>query len=270
MEYGININFFLSEFSLEEAAALVSKAGFTKLDYTPPVRQDDWADKMKEAMRIFDANGLSVHQTHIPFNRYGKYGDKHRLCIDRCLEATAYMGAHYAVAHGDEFDFANLTFSPEAALAYNHDYFLPCVELAQRNGYKIAFETVFEDWDRRRFTSQADELLDLILSFQSESAVCCWDFGHGHVSFRKEAPTHIRRFGKLIECVHLHDNAGHDSHQLPLTGDIDWAATMAAFKSFDYQGVMSVEYSHGHIPLCLAEQFITLTYQSTKHIWELA
>ena len=184
MEYGINIGFFTKELGMKKAAELAAKAGFTMLDYTPPVQSETWEATMKEDLKIFEANGLTVHQTHAPFNRYGQYGDKHKLCVDRCAEATGLMGAKYMVVHGDEFDFDKRPFSIEAALAYNHDFFLPYVEQGRENGYKVAFETVFEDMDRRRYTSKAEELMELITSYHSENAVCCWDFGHANVSFK--------------------------------------------------------------------------------------
>lgn len=268
MKYGINIDFFRNTIGIGKAAELVAKAGFTELDYTPVLTQDDWKAELSESLAIFAENGLTVHQTHAPFNRYGKHGDKHKLYMERCAEATELSGAKFMVVHGDEFDFANLAYSTEAALAYNHDYFLPYVERAARNGYKVAFETVFEDWDRPRFSAKAEDLLALIRSFESESAVCCWDFGHGNVAFKKEAPNHIRTFGSLIQCTHLHDNTGRDSHQLPLTGVIDWQQTLGALKESGYDGVLSVEYSHGKMPEHLAGAFIDLTYKTTKHIWE--
>ena len=269
MEYGINIRFFEKELGLKRAAELVAKAGFTQLDYTPPVLEDTWKEQMTEAAKIFADNGLTVHQTHAPFNRYGRYGALHKTCIDRCVETVEFFGAKFMVAHGDEFDFEHLTFSPEAALDYNYQYYLPYVERAKANGYKVAFETVFEDGSRRRYTSKADELMDLIMAFNNETVVCCWDFGHANVSFRKEAPDQVRRFGSLIQCTHLHDNSGIDAHQMPMTGDINWKATMQAFHAVGYNGVMSVEYSHGSMPACLTEEFINLTYKAASYAWEL-
>lgn len=268
MEYGINVRFFEKALGLRKAAELVAKAGFTQLDYTPLVLEDTWKTQMTEAAKIFADNGLTVHQTHAPFNRYGTYGDMHKTCIDRCVEATEVLGAKFMVAHGDEFDFENRTFAPEAALEYNHQLFLPYVERAKRNGYKVAFETVFEDGNRRRYTSFADELLDLIASYNSETVVCCWDFGHANVSFKKDAPNQVRRFGSLIQCTHLHDNSGIDAHQMPMTGDIKWPETMAAFHEVGYSGVMSIEYSHGSMPACLLEEYIDLTYKAAKCAWE--
>ena len=92
MEYGININSLRRELSLAQAAELVARAGFTQLDYTPPLREDTWEASMKEAAAIFADNGLTVHQTHAPFNRYGRFGDRHRLYVDRCAEATEFLG----------------------------------------------------------------------------------------------------------------------------------------------------------------------------------
>lgn len=266
MEYGININFFARTVGMQQAAELISSAGFTQLDYTPPLLDENRQKRLMEDLKIFAAYGLTVHQTHAPFNRYGRYGALHRACVERCAEITEQAGARFMVVHGDEFDFANSAFSSSEALAYNHDLFLPYVERAEKNGYKIAFETVFEDLNVRRYTSRADELLALITSFDSESAVCCWDFGHAHVAFKHDAPAVIRRFGKLIQCTHLHDNAGNDSHQLPMTGDIRWQDTMAAFRDIGYDGVMSVEYAHGNMPAALIKNFIHLTYDAVDHL----
>ena len=269
MEYGININFFANKIGLEKSAELVSKAGFTQLDYTPHIYFDTWREEMVEAMKIFDAYGLTVHQTHAPFNRYGSYKN-HALCLERCAEATEFTGAKYMVAHADEFDFDNMAFSPEAAADYNRKIYLPYVERAKAGGYKIAFETVFEDGypKGRRYTSDADELYSFIKSWNSDAVCCCWDFGHANVQFKKDAPAIIRKFGALTECTHLHDNSGNDSHQMPLTGDIDWCDTMAAFREVGYKGIMCVEYAHGSMPLELSEEFINLTFKAAKRAWE--
>jgi len=269
MEYGINIDYLIKDVSVKDAAAFLAKAGFTQLDYTPPLLEDSWETSMREAKKIFEANGLTVHQMHAPFNRYGRYGDKHALCLARCTEAAAFLGAKFIAVHGDEFDFEHCEFSPEAALAYNHELFLPYVEGVRKFGCKMAFETIFEDGSRRRFTSRADELLALIDSFPAGSAACCWDFGHAHVSFRHGAAEQMRRFGSRIQCMHLHDNTGVDAHAIPLTGDIRWQEVMGALKEIGYTGIMSLEYSHGTIPRCLMENFLTLSCNSAKHLWAM-
>ena len=170
MEYSISINFFTNQVGIRKAAELVSKAGFTQLDYNPPIFNDNWKELFKSEVEVLNEYGLKVHQAHFPFNRYGWYNN-HRELIDRLLDCGESLGVKYYAVHGDEIDFESTTFSKEAALEYNHNYFLPYVERAKKNGYKIAFETVFEDWKRNRFTSEADDLYNLITSYNSESAV---------------------------------------------------------------------------------------------------
>ena len=180
------------------------------------------------------------------------------------------MGAKFMVAHGDEYDFENRSFSAEAALEYNHNIFAPHVAQAGKYGYQVAFETVFEDCGRRRYTSDADELLALIRSFDSENAVCCWDFGHAFITFRKNMPEMIRKLGHLIRCTHVHDNNGwSDTHQMPMTGDIDWKAAMDAIREIEYPGIMSIEYAHGCMPESLLEEYIDLTHRTAAHLWSL-
>lgn len=269
--YGINVNYLARLHGLKETVAKIAAAGFTKLDYTPPLRADDWQAQMREAMRIFAAYGLTVHQTHAPYNRYGTYGEQLKTCLARCMEATAELGAAYMVVHGDEFDFAATPFSPEAALDYNHHLFRPLVEAAPKSGFCLAFETVFEDGKPfRRFTSDIAELEALIRSFDCDSAVCCWDFGHANVSFGKRQAEAIRRIGGKIRCMHLHDNTGKDAHQMPMTGDIDWSAVTAAFREIGYDGVWSVEYAHGSMPEVLMSDFLRLTCESARYLHTLS
>lgn len=185
------------------------------------------------------------------------------------MEATAYMGASYVAVHGDEFDFEHLEFSPEKALFYNHEYFLPYVEQSREIGCKMAFETVFEDNpSRRRYTSDPEELLALISSFQSEYAVCCWDFGHANVSFPLKAVQYLEKFGGLVQCTHVHDNTGVDAHGVPLTGDIDWKQMAGVLHKTGYSGVMNIEYSHGRIPEALVDEFAALSYRAVSYLWE--
>jgi sugar phosphate isomerase/epimerase len=269
MECGINVLFFSGALGVKGAAEAVSKAGFTKLDYTPHLGNDNWESQMKSELEIFKEYGLKVHQTHAPFNRYGSWGDNFGEYLERCAYATEFLGAEFMVAHGDEFDFKKMEFTPEAAMEYNRKIYLPYVERAKKNGYKVAFETVFDDCGLRRYTSRLDELYSFIKSFDSESAVCCWDFGHANVCFKRKAPEAIEKLGSLIQCTHLHDNGGNDSHQIPMSGDIDWKATMTALKNTGFNGVMSIEYAHGYMPADIAKNYIQLSYDVTKYLSEL-
>ena len=105
MEYGINLGFMLREIEIERAVELIAGAGFKWLDYTPSLIEDGWEKRAKDAFRIIESYGLSVHQTHVPFNRRNEMKDIHGELIKRCGEVTEIFGARFMVAHGDEFDF---------------------------------------------------------------------------------------------------------------------------------------------------------------------
>ena len=47
MEYGINVKFFKNALGIKREAELVAAAGFTQLDYTPYLLNDNWMDELK-------------------------------------------------------------------------------------------------------------------------------------------------------------------------------------------------------------------------------
>lgn len=256
MHYGINVNYLAKKTSFEKAVKAVSQAGFTTLDYTPDCTKDTWEADMNQALEIITSAGLSVHQTHAPFNRYNRHGEHHRVRVQRALQATRVSNAKYMVVHGDEFDFENIEYTPQKALEYNYEFFAPFVEEAAASNIKIAFETVFEDSNRPRFCSQADDLQALIERFHSDTVCCCWDFGHAGVSFKDEQPQKILQLGKYIECTHVHDCGHHsDLHLPPFLGDIKWDACMSAFSQIGYQGNLTFEMVYGEIPDAFVQAF---------------
>ena len=144
MDFGINIGYVSNMVGMEKAAELIAKTGFTCVDYTPPVKHDNWKEIFESDMEIMKKYGLRVEQTHGPFNRYGSYGETHAQAIERVYEATVLSGAKFMVIHGDEYP-ENAVFDEKTALQYNHDMYLPYVRRAEKDGVKLAFETVFED-----------------------------------------------------------------------------------------------------------------------------
>ena len=268
MELSINIGYLTKKLTMAQAAELLSINGFTALDYTPPVSADNWESIMRENLEIFSSFGLKVHQTHAPYNRYGKWGKNHRLYVERTVEATAAMGAELMVAHGDEFDYENIEYSPEAALAYNHDYFLPYVEKAEKAGVGVAFENLFcEPNHSPRFCSEIEDLLPLIESFENKNVSCCWDFGHAAVSFKENQPQKLAQAAKYITCTHVHDNDSRsDEHLPPYFGKTDWGECMSVLKSADYSGTLSYELVHGAIPQDVAPDFVKMLASTGKNL----
>ncbi len=195
--------------------------------------------------------------------------------IERCFEATVASGARYMVVHGEEFDFGNLEYSPEKALEYNHELFLPFVKKAEKEGIKIAFETVFADHlevhlGKPRFTSKIEDLKKLIQSFESDAVCCCWDFGHAGVQFKEKHAENIRYMGSLIDCTHMHDcNFDLDTHIPPFMGKINWNECISALKQTGFDGVVNVEFAHGDIPEKLIDIFMKYVYDTAAYVMSL-
>ena len=261
MIHALNPSYFLKTVSLEKLLPLLKKHGFTHVDYSPASRKEDCLALAEKDRALLDANGITVEQSHAPYNRYGQHGTvaEYRVHLDRCVEACAVLGAKYLVVHGDEFENDTMTYTPEAAADYNYELFAPVVERAAKYGYGVAFETVFQDWDRPRHCAKFEELYGLITRFNTPIVTCCWDTGHAGVAFGDDQPEMIRRMGSLITCTHIHD-CGHkqDLHQVPFHGDIDWASTMKAFGDIGYKGALTYELVYGTIPEALTDPTLAL------------
>ena len=249
MELGFNIQYLSKSIGTEEAARVLSGAGFRYLDYTPPLDKD-WQREMDRAAESFIRHGLTVHQCHAPFNRYKRWGTKehHKECVANSWEAAKALGAKYLVVHGDEFDFENMTYLPDAALLYNYDYFAPVVEQAEKAGVSVAFENVFEDMNVPRNCSKTEDLCALIDRFGG-AVCCCWDFGHGAVSYGEKNHEAIASMGGRIRCTHVHDNyLNADMHLVPFYGQMNWEKALQALTEGGKPEVMSFELVYGSLP----------------------
>ena len=263
MELCFNIQYLSKTVGLEKAAKALADAGFSYLDYTPPFDKD-WKKITYEAADIFATYGLTVYQSHAPFNRYKRWGsvEKHKSCLAASVEAAQMLGAKYLVTHGDEFDFDHLTYSSKEGFKYNYEYFAPMVEQAEKCGVPIAFENLFEDMGVPRHCSKTEDLIDLIDAFGG-STCCCWDFGHGAVAYEEDNAKAIESMAGRIRCTHVHDNyLNTDAHLIPFYGKIDWQAAMRALKEGGIPEVLSFEMVYGNLPLSVVDaackQFYTI------------
>ena len=69
----------------------------------------------------------------------------------------------------------------------------------------------------------------------------CLDTGHAHLS--GDVADMIRRGGRWIKDLHLHDNHGgpKDEHLAPFCGTIDWRAAMKALRDVSYSRLYTFE-----------------------------
>ena len=253
----------------KECIDLVKAAGFSKLDVSTADRST-----AEEMAGYIMERGMEVIQSHLPFNRYGKANmEQHAETQMRYAENARIMGSKILVAHGDEFDFDNMTYTPEAALEYNYALFSPIVEFAAANGMKVAFENVFQDLDpvkRPRNCSLVEELCALVDRFGTDTVGICWDSGHAKVQYGEENLAALSVAGSRVIATHIHDNYyKRDLHLFPFMGQLDWVGFMKMLRQIGYQGNLSFEIGYNMIPKALAAEYLALLHKSGEYLLSL-
>lgn len=190
---------------------------------------------VRELRRVADAAGIVCNQSHAP---YPVDCPEIREMLPRALEYTAEAGGKICIIHPDNYK------SAEANAAMYREL-LP---IAKSFGIKIATENMWL-WDRiedhaifAACSNQAD-FVTHINAVNSPDFVACLDIGHAEMrGLGTSAPDMIRALGTRLQAIHLHDNdRWHDSHELPFTMEIDFAAVADALRTAGYAGEITLE-----------------------------
>ncbi len=253
------------------AAKNCKAAGYTVLDCTPIfATAEDYEAKAYDLANALTAEGLRVEQCHAPFNRYSKQPMEQFLeRFRRSFYTAKILGARYMVVHADEYPLS-LPYDSDVACAYAYEYLAPMAEYAEKNGFSLAVENLFDEPafpninGRNRFTAVVEEQI-AIIDRLGGNVTACWDFGHANVSFGKDGPEKLKQLGSRLSCTHVHDNLGQDKH-LPLYfGNIDWDA-YAPYLVENYQGVFTYEFVYHTFPESLLPAYLHLAKQTAEEL----
>lgn len=258
---------------IDECIRLCSEAGFKTIDMLPDIAADGEA-AVFEMQRAIEKYGVSIHQGHLPMNRYTGIPQKEYQALKlKYVDAAAAVGARHIVLHADEF-VPTAEYDAKAAFRYIYDDLAPVVERAKARGVGIAIENVFEDHyrcaipgGRTRYTSTVEELLEIIDSFHDPIVSCCWDFGHALVQYPDSALEMLKLVGSRITCTHVHDNHhGKDLHLPPFFGHVNWEETIKYLYQSGYEGSFSYEFSNSYcvLPNELLPRYLRLAYETAE------
>ena len=237
----------------EKAVELVAKSGFDAWDFTMSGMVGfDWtnrvalptdhplggSDYLKFARRLKQIgldNGIHCNQSHAPAPTFSP--TMHEFLF-RAIECTAEAGGDVCVIHP-----AN-DFTPEQN-AVMYDKLIP---FAKDHGVRIATENMW-NWDNEknhcRFAACATpESFNAHLDAVSAGQLwACLDIGHAEMlGSDTSAVEMIHALGNRLAALHIHDNDKlNDSHQIPLSMNIDFDAVLRALKDVDYQGYFTLE-----------------------------
>ena len=85
-------------------------------------------------------------------------------------------------------------------------------------------------------------LSEFVRAIHHDRLKICLDTGHVAVFSELAVGDEVRRLGRYIQVLHIHDNDGSsDAHAYPTEGIIDWADFFAALKEIGYSGALSLE-----------------------------
>ncbi len=254
-----------------EAARICKAAGYTVLDCTPAfATDDDYETKAYDLANALAAEGLRVEQAHAPFNRYAKQPfDQFQERLRRSFHTARILGVRYHVVHADEYPLS-LPYDSAAACDYAYEYLAPLAEYAEKHGFSLAVENLFDEPcfpsvdGRNRFTATIEEQI-AIIDRLGGNVTACWDFGHGNVSYGKDGLEKLGQLGSRLTCTHVHDNLGEDKH-LPLYfGNMDWDA-YAQYICQSYKGVFTYEFVYHTFPEALLPDYLRLAKRTAEEL----
>ncbi|MBQ9070812.1 MAG: sugar phosphate isomerase/epimerase [Clostridia bacterium] len=284
MELGINFGYICSDSgdrlleTIIDRAKYAKELGFTALDFSTNIYRDDWRERAYAFRELADRNGIHVHQTHLPFNRYNRARSHEEFLpyVSRALEVASILGAKYSVVHADEYRLPKgEEYDVKRAGNFIYDYLAPIVEDAKRFGVGIAVEDLFEDFTygkpRSRYTSTMDELLGIIERFNDEAVSCCWDFGHAQVAYGTEGAFEAFKMAfPYITCTHVHDNYyDKDLHLPPFMGNLDWASHMKYMRENGYKGNFTYEFVYGKMPPEILHEYLIFVKKIADYLFTL-
>ncbi len=87
------------------------------------------------------------------------------------------------------------------------------------------------------------DYLDYIFdNLNSNKLKFCFDSGHANAYTKNIENFEFEKYSDKLICVHFSDNFGnHDSHLIPLTGNIDWKKLAKNLKSIKFNGPLTSE-----------------------------
>ncbi len=209
-----------------------------------------------------EKRGLVVFQTHGTMRTFRENDEEYNTVTfpknaEGDLKASRILGAKYCVFHPGS-DLSNPNATPDEMRFRARRAFKSILPYAKENGVKVALETVGSNWNlgnKLDFFGSYNEYKalfdDVRASELGEWFVCCIDTGHINLTAQHNEPSaaeFVRRLGKNVACLHLHDNFGIvDHHRVIGAGTTNWADFFKALKEVGYEGVYNSETDFAYI-----------------------
>ncbi len=260
----------------ENAVEMCAKAGFDAWDlsictlYCYDYEKKDYVENrstpfdgtplefVRKLRKIGEDNGIYCNQTHAPDP---VYVTKAMDVLKRSIEITAELGAKKCVVH------------PHSRISAeeNVEFFSKLVPFAREHDVTLTVENMW-DWDAEKGRaffcncSTAESYFEHINGVNDEYFAACLDIGHAEMmGDLTNAKDLIYALGDKIQTLHIHDNDKiHDTHEIPLSMNIDFPPIIKALHDVGYKGDVTVEcgtylthFDDEHLPDALKDMAVS-------------
>jgi sugar phosphate isomerase/epimerase len=199
--------------------------GFSHVEFSHllTITKED-AGAIREACRKAGIIPWSIHSEHL---NEGDTVEDYLRIQTHCAEIADALDARVMVCHlpnvNPRFDFErDLKIIDQLA------------KLCEKYNLRLAIENVL--------CGDIDCIIRIIDELKRPNVGFNLDTGHALCFQKADVPTEIRKISGRLITTHLHDNFGiNDDHQMPGLGNIDWKATLTAFKEVGYDGPLMME-----------------------------
>ena len=264
----------------EKKCILAKKAGFNHIAvnfYQMFGKNDgDWSKAVFDIERILSENNIECIQCHPYYYDLLLSSeiiqDECEYAIEQAIIASARLGSKWATLHPRSA--INSGFRASASLEDNKRMFSKYLECAIKHGTGIAAENLPIFWGiipiMPFFSSNYEDLANLVDSINDDKCKVCWDFGHANLMSFNHAEA-IRFMGKRIVCTHVHNNdSKEDQHLPPESGNIKWNEVIPALSETGYNGALTLETHCGYPDDDILESFAKYNYSCLEFIEKYA
>ena len=268
---GVSLGGLFRGYSILDTLKIVKEGGVEAVDFDIALQDyrnkdsifsksdDEICDFYSKVKKQADELGLEIGQTHGFFppvkqddEEYNKVVVAENSRID--FMVTKVLGAPVCVFH-PAGTLTNLTATPEYMRESTFNSIKNALESAKKYGVKFGLETVGSNYDLNNtidFFGDFNEYQNLYsrvmaLEEYKDYFTCCVDTGHTNMAVQFGHPTPgdlIRKMGKNVTALHLHDNDGYiDHHALLEEGTVNWTDVFDALYEIGYTGNYNSEAS---------------------------
>lgn len=194
---------------------------------------------------LADEAGIIFSQVHGPWQCPPKDSNEEERAermdkMKKSIAACARLDCKYWVIHPImPFGCENPAGTDEEYLELNFKFMSELLEYAKSVGVTICLENMPF---KKQPLARPAEILEFVKKMNDDNFKICLDTGHVAVFNDLDLAEEVRRLGKEIKVLHVHDNDGNrDNHYAPYFGVINWEEFGKALKEIGFDGVISLE-----------------------------